>query len=198
MTPTELLTGLNSAAFTAENELHLREAFGDISHELALEVVRTSWTLTYDVPENYTGARCVQGYLGDKNGPEAEVMFTKDQDAAVQALSRGDSIRIYAWYNHFDKLFSRACFLDAGSDLTPIRDKALSNLLSLNRVHCITILLTFYPSPTQTENSRPTRMLNLIKYFHDLEHQRETLTPHLISSHLEITKENLSEHILSK
>lgn len=128
MTPTELLTGLNSAAFTAENELQLREAFGDISHELALEVVRTSWTLTYDVPENYTGARCVQGYLGDKNGPEAEVMFTKDQDAAVQALSRGDSIRIYAWYNHFDKLFSRACFLDAGSDLTPIRDKALSNL----------------------------------------------------------------------
>ncbi len=122
MNPSELLENLTAAAFTAETERQLQDAFGEDTHELDLEVVRTSWTLTYDVPEAYTGARCVQGHLGGGNGPEAEVMFTKKQDAAVQALSRDDTVHVRARYNHFDKLFSRACFLDAGSDLTPLVD----------------------------------------------------------------------------
>lgn len=119
MNPFDRLKDLTAAAFTAETERHLKESFGETEHELDLEVVRTSWTLTYDVPEAYTGARCIQGHIGDSNGPEAEVMFTKEQDAGVQALSRGDTVRIHAWYNHFDNLFGRACFLDSGSDLTP-------------------------------------------------------------------------------
>ena len=128
MLPIKLLADLSSAIITDEHELQLKEAFGDTSHELILEVVRTSWTLTYDVPGNYSKARCAQGHIGDKNGPEAEVMFTQEQDAAVKALSHGDTIRIHARYDHFDKLRRRACFLDLGSDLTPITDKALLTL----------------------------------------------------------------------
>ena len=77
MLPIKLLADLSSAIITDEHELQLKEAFGDTSHELVLEVVRTSWTLTYDVPGNYSKARCAQGHI-DKN-VSAEVMSPKNK-----------------------------------------------------------------------------------------------------------------------
>ena len=119
MNPQEALKGINAAKITTEQEHYLEENMGDEAYSMDFQIIRVSWTLCYEIPEEYKGGRCLQGHLGDASGPEAEIMFPKARNQEVAKLSRGDKVNIHIKYNHFDKLFSRACFLDEESVLVP-------------------------------------------------------------------------------
>lgn len=123
MNPAEILKDINAANFTTEQERVLAETLGAEDCEMVVHIVRTSWILSYEVPDEYRGGRCIQGHMDSPNGPEVEVMFPHSRDAEVQKLSRGDRLELSVRYNHFDKLFSRACFLDIGSNLCPVPEE---------------------------------------------------------------------------
>lgn len=125
MTLSETLKEINAAKFTPEQEKKLKETLGGYDYEISFHVVRNSWILSYDVPQEYHGGRCIQGHLEHQDGPEAEVMFPHSRDSEVQKISRGDRLSLKVQYNHFDKLFSRACFLDIGSVLVPASGGAI-------------------------------------------------------------------------
>jgi uncharacterized tellurite resistance protein B-like protein len=127
MNLTDTLKEINIAKFTPEQEKNLKETLGGQDYEIGFHVIRNSWILSYEVPQEYHGGRCIQGNLEGPDGPEAEVMFPHSRDREVQKISRGDSLRLQVRYNHFDKLFSRACFLDLGSVLVSDSIKSLGD-----------------------------------------------------------------------
>lgn len=119
MNPAEALKGINAAKITSEQENFLEENLGTEAYSMDFQIIRVSWTLCYNIPEEYKGGRCIQGHMNDASGAEAEIMFPKARNQEVAKLSRGDKVHLHIKYNHFDKLFSRACFLDDASILIP-------------------------------------------------------------------------------
>jgi uncharacterized tellurite resistance protein B-like protein len=139
----DTLKGINVAQFTPEQEKQLKLTLENDNFEIHFHVIRNSWILSYDVPDEYHGGRCIQGHLESPDGPEAEVMFPHSRDSEVQKISRGDCLNLHVRYNHFDKLFSRACFLDQGSVLVP-DSKGFSREPSARHYYLANILAIAY------------------------------------------------------
>ena len=119
MNPAEILKDINAANLTPEQEKVLAETLGAEDCSLVVHIIRPSWVLSYEVPDEYQKGRCIQGHMNTLDGPEVEVMFPHSRDAEVQKLSRGERLELNVRYNHFDRLYSRGCFLDIGSNLSP-------------------------------------------------------------------------------
>ena len=141
MDPVEILKDINAAQFSTDQERELKQVLGAQDFTIVVFIVRTSWILSYDIPDEYRGGRCIQGHINSPNGPEVEIMFPHSRDAEVQQLKRNERLELNVRYNHFDKLFSRASFLDIGSNLCPVPEEFseepdsvhyyLANLLSI-------------------------------------------------------------------
>lgn len=113
----EVIKEIVTNGTSREDEQKLDDALGKDSHEIILYVVRNSWTLTYDVPEDYRKGRCICGNLTNNAGPEVEVMFHNSRKSEIEKVKTGERLRLNVQYSKFDNLYRRTSFIEAPEDI---------------------------------------------------------------------------------
>ena len=113
----KIIQNLSPDGLNNDEEQQLGSSLEGTTHAITLYVVRNSWTLTYDVPEDYQRGRCICGHLGDKTGPEVEVMFHNSRKKEIEGFRHGDLVNVNVRYCKFDNLYRRVCFIDSEEEL---------------------------------------------------------------------------------
>ncbi|MBT3467735.1 MAG: hypothetical protein HOD72_07675 [Opitutae bacterium] len=113
----EVIKEIGANRTSREDEQKLDDALGKDTHEIILYVVRNSWTLTYDVPEDYRKGRCICGNLTNNAGPEVEVMFHNSRKSEIEEVNTGERLRLNVRYSKFDNLYRRTSFIEAPEDI---------------------------------------------------------------------------------
>ena len=103
----EILAELSDHDLEDDEKATLLSALENKDHLLKIKVVRSSWTLGSNTPDEFKDGCTITGNIADQ---EMMLLLTKDQKEAGQALKRDETVFASARFHEFDKFYRRVTF----------------------------------------------------------------------------------------
>ena len=103
----EILAKLSDHNLEDDEKATLLSALEDKDHLIEIKVIRSSWTLGSNTPDEFKDGCTITGNIADQ---EMMLLLTKDQKEAGQALKRDETVFASARFHEFDKFYRRVTF----------------------------------------------------------------------------------------
>ncbi|MBT3467736.1 MAG: hypothetical protein HN467_00275 [Opitutae bacterium] len=103
----EILAKLSDHNLEDDEKATLLSALGNKDHLIKIKVIRSSWTLGSNTPDEFKDGCTITGNIADQ---EMMLLLTKDQKEAGQALKRDETVFASARFHEFDKFYRRVTF----------------------------------------------------------------------------------------
>ena len=103
----EILAKLSDHNLEDDEKATLLSALEDKDHLIKIKVIRSSWTLGSNTPDEFKDGCTITGNIADQ---EMMLLLTKDQKEAGQALKRDETVFASARFHEFDKFYRRVTF----------------------------------------------------------------------------------------
>ena len=103
----EILAKLSDRSLKDDEKAKLLSALEDKDHLIKIKVVRSSWTLASNTPDEFKDGCTITGNIADQ---EVMLLLPKDQKEAGQALKRDETVFASARFHEFDKFYRRVTF----------------------------------------------------------------------------------------
>jgi len=103
----EILEKLSDRSLKDDEKAILLSALEDKDHLIKIKVVRSSWTLASNTPDEFKDGCTITGNIADQ---EVMLLLPKDQKEAGQALKRDETVFASARFHEFDKFYRRVTF----------------------------------------------------------------------------------------